>query len=89
MLFELISSPNRYPRFERFGPLYIPNHVKTKLKQQQQSITVDDSKICPLQTLYDADIHDALANLCCLDGTIPKHDKYGAPVNFFRSFWNQ
>jgi hypothetical protein len=29
----------------------------------QQSISIDDSKICPLAVSYDADIHDALANL--------------------------
>jgi hypothetical protein len=92
LFFNVIPSPNRYPRYERFGALFVPNHVKTKLKRQQQTITVDDSKICPLQTLYDADIHDALANLRRLDGTIPKHDKYGPPVNFFappgiRKYW--
>ncbi len=32
---------------------------------------------------YDTDIHDALANLHCLDRNIPTHTKYGVPVNFF------
>jgi len=42
--------------------------------------------------MYDPDIHDALANLRRLDGSIPVHDKYGPPVNFFapsgsRKYW--
>jgi hypothetical protein len=32
---------------------------------------------------YDADIHDALASMRILDGTLPRHSEYGAPVNFF------
>ncbi len=42
--------------------------------------------------MYDPDIHDALANLRRLDGSIPVHDKYGPPVYFFapsgsRKYW--
>ncbi len=37
----------------------------------------------PLAVNYDADIHDALASLRILDGTIPRHAKHGAPVNIF------
>ena len=42
--------------------------------------------------MYDPDIHDALSNLRRLDGSIPVHDKYGPPVNFFapsgsRKYW--
>jgi hypothetical protein len=55
-------------------------------------IGIDDSKICPLQSVYDAEIHDAGANMRRLDGTIPVHSKYGALVNFFtpvgiRKYW--
>jgi hypothetical protein len=38
--------------------------------------------MCPFAEHYDGDIHDALANLCRVDGSIPSHDKYGPPVNF-------
>jgi len=34
----------------------------------------------PLAVNNDADIHDALASLRILDGTIPRHAKHGAPV---------
>ena len=62
------------------------------MKRKNEPVTFDDSKMCPLQTLYDADIHDAIANLRRLDGNIPIHEKYGAPVNFFsppgsRKYW--
>jgi len=66
--------------------------VKTKAKRNEQVVGIDPSKICPLESMYDADIHDALANMRRLDGNIPKHDKYGVPVNFFtppgsRKYW--
>ncbi len=55
---------------------------------------VDESKMCPLELYYDADIHDAVANLRKLDGDIPVHPQYGMPVNFFapkksRKFWTK
>ena len=43
----------------------------------------DESLMFPLAVSYDADIHDALANMRTLDGTLPLHSKYGAPVNLF------
>ena len=62
------------------------------MKRKNETITFDDSKMCPLHTLFDADIHDAIANMRRLDGNIPIHEKYGAPVNFFsppgsRKYW--
>ncbi len=44
---------------------------------------VDERKMCPLELYYDADIHDAVANLRKLDGDIPVHPQYGMPVNCF------
>ena len=44
---------------------------------------VDASKMCPLEMFYDADVHEAVANLRILDGDIPVHPQYGMPVNFF------
>jgi hypothetical protein len=43
-------------------------------------------------TIDDTEIHDAVANMRCLDGSIPIHPQYGAPVNFFapvgiRKYW--
>jgi hypothetical protein len=55
---------------------------------------VDESKMSQLELYYDADIHDAVANLRKLDGDIPMHPQYGMPVNFFappksRKFWTK
>ncbi len=55
-------------------------------------IGINESKTCPLQSVYDAEIHDAVANMRRLDGPIPVYSKYGAPVNFFtpvgiRKYW--
>ena len=44
---------------------------------------VIDSRMCPLGVYYDADVHDALANLRKLDGDIPVHPQYGMSVNCF------
>ena len=43
----------------------------------------DDVRWCPLARQYDPDIHDAIAQLRTLDGSIPAHAKHGPPVNFF------
>ncbi len=41
---------------------------------------------------YDPNLHDLLANMRRLDGTLPPHDKFGPPVNLFapkgsRKYW--
>ncbi len=81
-------------KFERFCALYVPNHVKTKLKKKEQYVGTDESKVCPLAASYDGNIHDALADLRRLDGNIPVHDNFGVPVNFFapkgaRKYWTR
>ncbi len=43
-------------RFARFGPLYIPPHVKQSNKKNNIPPPVDDSRMCPLGTCYDADV---------------------------------
>jgi hypothetical protein len=75
----------------------IPPHVKTKLQKSGASgqvTPIDDSRMCPLQVYYDGDIHDALANLRRVDGSIPFSKKYGMSVNFFapsgkHNFWTR
>ncbi len=49
-----------HTKYERFGPLYVANHVRTKARRSGHEIGIDESKICPLQTVYDAKIHDAV-----------------------------
>ena len=38
-------------------------------------------KSCPLGHEYDADLHDAIAHLRILDGSLPEHAKLGSAVN--------
>jgi hypothetical protein len=60
--------------FIRFGLLYIPPHVKTKLQKSGgsgQVAPIDDSRMCLLKVYYDCNIQDALANLRRVDGSIP------------------
>jgi hypothetical protein len=38
-----------------------------------------------MEVYYNGDIHDAVANMRELDGTIHVHPQYEVPVNFFRS----
>ena len=92
-LFHLIGSfPDK--RFDRFGPLYIPAYKKQHMKKNDVPVPVDDSRMCPLGVYYDADVHDALANMRRLDGEIPVHPQYGMSVNFFapkksRKYWTK
>jgi hypothetical protein len=69
-------------RFGRFGPIYYPPHQKQKMKKHDIPARVDASKMSPMEVYCDGDIHDAVANLRKLDGTIPVHPQYGVPVNF-------
>jgi hypothetical protein len=61
--------------------------LKTKARRHKQSMGIDsdNGKTCPspLQHSYDTDILDTLAKMYHINGSIPKHDKYVAPVNFF------
>ena len=43
--------------------LYFPPHKKQQMKEHDVPVPVDDSRMCPLQVYYDADVHDALGNL--------------------------
>ena len=38
---------------------------------------------CPLSYVYDLDLHEAIAHLRILDGSLPPHTKYGRSVDFF------
>jgi len=46
-------------------------------------------KSCPLGQEYDADLHDAIAHLRILDGSLPEHAKLGRAVNFLRPLGQQ
>jgi hypothetical protein len=72
----------RFPnRFVLFGALYIPNSVKNKNKWKNILLSMDESLMFPLAVQYDADIHNALAGLRILDGTLPRHNLHGAPAS--------
>jgi hypothetical protein len=70
-------------QFDRFGPLYIPPHKKHSMRKNNVAVPVDESKMCPLEVYYDADVHDALANMRRLDGDIPVHHQYGMSDHCF------
>ncbi len=52
------------------------------MRKNNVAVPEDESKMCPLEVYYDADVHDALANLRRLDGDIPVHPQYGMSVIF-------
>jgi hypothetical protein len=70
-------------RFDRFCPIYYPPHQKQKMKKHDIPAPVNASKMCTMEVYYYGDIHDSVANLSKLDGTIPVHPQYRVPVNFF------
>ncbi len=57
--------------------------AKLALPRRIRQVIPTKKSMFPLAINYDADIHDALASMRILDGTLPLHSKYGAPVNFF------
>ena len=81
-------------RFDCFGPIYYPPLQKQKMNKNDVPGPVGAIKMCPMEVYYDGDIHDAVANMRKLDGTIPVHPQYGVPVNFFvpkgsRKYWTK
>ena len=56
---------------------------KTKLADPKVLSEELSLKSCPLGHEYDADLHDAIAHLRILDGSLPEHAKLGRAVNFF------
>ena len=68
-------------------PIYIPNSEKTKQKKRESDSLAlqsrdDDNKSSLLMKHYDADVHEALARFCMLDGS-SFSEKAGQSVNFF------
>ncbi len=59
-----------HKRFDSFGPIYYPQHQKQVMKKHEIPAPVDASKMCQMEVYYDGDIHDAVANLRRLDGTL-------------------
>ncbi len=57
-------------RFDRFCPIYYSLHQKQKMEKNDIPAPVEASKMCPMEVYYDGDIHDAVANMRKLDGTI-------------------
>ncbi len=84
------------PKYERFCALYVANHVKTRNRRHGVVADVDDTRQCPFVEHYDGNLHDVLANVRRLDGSIETHSQYGGyygpPVNLFapkgtRKYW--
>ena len=70
-------------RYEHYCRPFVAAYEKTKAKKVGLDVTKDDSTLCPLDHAYDADIHDAIAHLRILDGSLPEHPKHGRSVNCF------
>ena len=70
-------------KFEHFCRPYIAAYDKTKAKNKGLDLDSGVETSCPLGHTYDADIHDAIAHLRILDGSLPAHPTHGRSVNFF------
>ncbi len=83
----------RFPhKYTRFTAVFVPNHIKSRKRRHGDTSEPDAFKTNPMSDHYDPNIHDALSNMRRLDGTLPPHDKFGPPVNFFapkgsRKYW--
>ncbi len=70
----------------------MPSHLKSRNKRNGVDVPVDESKQCPFVEHYDGHLHDVLANISRLDGTIETHPQYCVQVNLFapkgkRKYW--
>ncbi len=59
---------------------------------QAAGVGLDEMKMCPLAHEFDYQIHDAIANMRRLDGSLPPHSEHGRSVDFFtnkgkRKYW--
>jgi hypothetical protein len=74
-------------RFDHFAFSHFRPHEKTKMKNSGSNskavLEKQFHKSCPLGHVYDHDLHDAIAHLRILDGSLPEHPKFGRSVNFF------
>ena len=75
-----------------FTAVYVPNHIKSRKRRHGDANDPDDLKTNPMSEHYDPNLHDLLANMRRLDGTLPPHDKFGPPVNLIapkgsRKYW--
>ena len=62
--------------------LYIAAYYKTKAKNGGLDLNNSVETSCPLGHTYDADIHDAIAHLRILDGSLPAPPTHGRSFNF-------
>ena len=77
--------------FNYFCAVYRTSHQRRKANRQEAA-DPEESKMCPLAHAFDLQIHDAIANLRRLDGSIQPHKDHGRSVDFFtekgkRKFW--
>ncbi len=71
----------RYPggKYDCFPAVYVPNFLKTR--QRRNNTEPGEAKPLPLVEQYDGNLHDLIANLRRIDGSLPPHVKYGPPVS--------
>ena len=73
-------------RFDHFArPHFAPYEITKRTKLADPKVLSEELslKSCPLGHENDADLHDAIAHLRILDGSLPEHAKLGRAVNFF------
>ena len=69
--------------------IFTPYEITKKRKLPESKALLEELSIrlCPLGREYDPDIHDSIACLRILDGSLPEHPRYGSAVNFFAPAW--
>jgi hypothetical protein len=74
IILQSVCYVGRFPsNYERFWALYRPNRLKNRNKRNGVDVPVDESKQCPFVGHYDGHVHNVLANMRRLDGTIENH----------------
>jgi hypothetical protein len=60
-------------KYDRFPAVYVHNVLKTK--QRRHNTEPGEAKPLPLDEQYDGNLHDFIANLRHVDGSLPPHVK--------------
>jgi hypothetical protein len=93
LILQSLCCVGRFPaKYERFCAVYVANYLKTRNRRNGIVADVDNTRQCPFVEHYDGYLHDVMANLRRLDGSIETHPQYCPPVNLFapkgtRKYW--
>jgi hypothetical protein len=79
LILQSFCCVGRFPaKYESFCAVYVANHLKTRNRRNGIVADVDDTRQCTFVGHYDGYLHDVMAILRGLDGSIETHPQYSS-----------